>query len=151
MTKSKRQLHDIGVPENWQEATNSVLERVNKADLITMVQLYKKKLRQAEINKKAAKTRHMREAGLASRGRQAGYRLADVMCDIIINVSEPDWDSIVNGYESLNYEYEDIKETIEYIYGNNPPVDLPEPCNLHGYNHPDNCWECDEDKESQVS
>ena len=59
----------------------------------------------------------------------------------------PDWDSIVNGYESLNFEYDDIKETIEYIYGDNVPVDLPEPCTKHGYNHPDNCYECDEEKE----
>ena len=107
----------------------------------------KKKLRQAEINKKSAKTRHENALSRANRGRQTGYRLADVMCDIIINVAEPDWDSVINGYESMNYEYEDIKETIEYIYGDSVPVDLPEPCTKHGYNHPDNCYECEEDKE----
>ena len=128
--------------------TESMLQRVNKDDLITMVQIYKQKLRQAEINKKSAKTRHIREVGLASRGRQSGYRLADVMCDILIN-NEPDWDSIVNGYDSLNFKYDDIKETIEYIYGNNVPVELPDPCIKHGYNHPDNCYECDEEKEEE--
>jgi hypothetical protein len=128
--------------------SESMLQRVNKDDLITMIQIYKQKLRQAEINKKSAKTRYMREVGLASRGRQRGYHYADVMCDIIIN-NEPDWDSIVNGYDSMNYEYCDIKEIIEYIYGNNVPVELPDPCIKHGYDHPDNCGECDEEKEKK--
>mgnify|MGYP003138037198 CR=1 FL=1 len=129
--------------------SKSVLERVSKADLITMCEIYKYKLRQAEINKKSAKTRHENALSRANRGRQTGYRLADVMCDIIINVAEPDWDSVINGYESMNYEYCDIKETIEYIYGDSVPVDLPEPCTKHGYNHPDNCYECDEEKEEK--
>ena len=106
----------------------------------------KKKLRQAEINKKSAKTRHENELSRVNRGRQKGYRLADVMCDIIIN-NEPDWYNIINGYDSLNYEYDDIKETIEYIYGDSVPIDLPEPCSKHKYYHPDNCYECEDDEE----
>ena len=122
------------------------LSRVNKDDLITMCDIYKYKLRRAEINKKAAKTRHAKELSNANQGRQKGYKYADVMCDIIIN-NEPDWDSIINGYDSLNYEYHDIKETIEYIYGDSVPVDLPEPCSKHKYYHPDNCYECEEEEE----
>jgi len=125
------------------------LSRVNKDDLIRMCDIYKYKLRRAEINKKAAKTRHAKALSNANQGRQKGYRYADVMCDIILNVSEPDWDNVINGYESVNYEYHDIKETIEYIYGDSVPVDLPEPCSKHGYYHPDNCWECDEEKEEK--
>ena len=102
------------------------LSRVNKDDLIRMCDIYKYKLRRAEINKKTAKAKHARALSDANRGRQKGYRYADVMCDIIIN-NEPDWDSIINGYDSLNYEYHDIKETIEYIYGDSVPIDLPDP------------------------
>ena len=122
------------------------LSRVNKDDLITMCDIYKYKLRRAEINKKTAKAKHARALSDANRGRQKGYKNADVMCDIIIN-NEPDWDSIINGYDSLNYEYHDIKETIEYIYGDSVPVDLPEPCSKHKYYHPDNCYECEEEDE----
>ena len=122
------------------------LSRVNKDDLIRMCDIYKYKLRRAEINKKTAKAKHARALSDANRGRQKGYKYADVMCDIIIN-NEPDWDSIINGYDSLNYEYHDIKETIEYIYGDSVPVDLPEPCSKHKYYHPDNCYECEEEEE----
>ena len=126
------------------------LSRVNKDDLIRMCDIYKYKLRRAEINKKAAKTRHENTLNKIEKFRYKGYKYADVMCDIIINVSEPDWDNVINGYESVNYEYDDIKATIEYIYGEgNEPVDLPEPCTKHGYYHPDNCWECDEEKEEK--
>ena len=124
------------------------LSRVNKDDLIRMCDIYKYKLRRAEINKKTAKAKHARALSDANRGRQKGYRYADVMCDIIIN-NEPDWDSIINGYDSLNYEYHDIKETIEYIYGDSVPVDLPEPCSKHKYYHPDNCYECEEEEEEE--
>ena len=107
------------------------------------------RLRQAEINKKTAKAKHARALSNANQGRQKGYRLADVMCDIIIN-NEPDWYNITNGYDSLNYDYVDIKETIEYIYGEgNEPVNLPEPCSKHKYYHPDNCYECDEEEEEE--
>ena len=129
--------------------SEDMLQRLNKAELIEMLGHYKYALRQARINKKSAQTRHANALSRANRGRQTGYRLADVMCDIIINVAEPDWDNIINGYDSLNYEYCDIKETIEYIYGDSVPVDLPEPCTKHGYNHPDNCYECDEEKEEK--
>ena len=124
------------------------LSRVNKDDLIRMCDIYKYKLRRAEINKKTAKAKHARALSDANRGRQKGYRYADVMCDIIIN-NEPDWDSIINGYDSLNYEYHDIKETIEYIYGDSVPIDLPEPCSKHKYYHPDNCYECEEEEEDE--
>ena len=122
-------------------------ELLTKEMLVENIKFYEKLEIQAEINKKSAKTRHENALSRTNKARSQGYRLADVMCDIILNVSEPDWDSIVNGYESLNFEYDDIKETIEYIYGDNVPVDLPEPCTKHGYNHPDNCYECDEEKE----
>ena len=125
-----------------------MLQRVNKDDLITMVQIYKQKLRQAEINKKSATTRYANSLSRTSQARSQGYKYADVMCDILIN-NKPDWDSIINGYDSMNYEYCDIKETIEYIYGDNSPVELPDPCSKHGYNHPDNCSECDEEKEEK--
>ena len=81
------------------------LSRVNKDDLITMCDIYKYKLRRAEINKKAATTRHENTLNKIEKFRYKGYKYADVMCDIIINVSEPDWDNVINGYESVNYEF----------------------------------------------
>ena len=123
-----------------------LLKKLKKDELMTMVAIYRQRLRQAEINKKTAKAKHARALSDANQGRQKGYRYADVMCDIIIN-NEPDWDSIINGYDSLNYEYHDIKETIEYIYGDSVPIDLPEPCSKHKYYHPDNCYECEEEEE----
>jgi len=126
-----------------------LLKKLKKDELITMVEIYMQRLRQAEINKKTAKAKHARALSNANQGRQKGYRYADVMCDIIIN-NEPDWYNITNGYDSLNYDYVDIKETIEYIYGEgNEPVNLPEPCSKHKYYHPDNCYECDEEEEEE--
>ena len=121
-------------------------EHLTKANLVENVKALEKKDIQAEINKKSAKTRHQNLLIRANNARYRGHRFADVMSDILIN-NEPDWDSIINGYDSMNYEYCDIKETIEYIYGDNLPVDLPEPCTKHGTYHPDNCGECEEDKE----
>ena len=121
-------------------------EHLTKANLVENVKALEKKDIQAEINKKSAKTRHENTLSRTNKARSQGYKLADVMCDIIIN-NEPDWDNIIGGYDSLNYEYCDIKETIEYIYGDNVPIDLPEPCTKHGYDHPDNCGECEEDEE----
>ena len=128
--------------------SEDMLQRLNKAELIEMLGHYKYALRQARINKKSAQTRHANALSRINQARSQGYKYADVMCDILIN-NEPDWDSIANGYDSLNYEYVDIKETIEYIYGDSVPVDLPEPCSKHGYDHPDNCGECEEEKEEK--
>ena len=123
-------------------------EHLTKARLVENVKFLEKEVIQAEINKKSATTRHANALSRTNKARSQGYKYADVMCDILIN-NEPDWDSIANGYDSMNYEYCDIKETIEYIYGDSVPVDLPEPCTKHGYNHPDNCYECDEEKEEK--
>ena len=123
-------------------------EHLTKANLVENVKALEKKDIQAEINKKSAKTRHENTLSRTNKARSQGYKLADVMCDIIIN-NEPDWDNIVGGYDSLNYEYVDIKETIEYIYGDSVPVDLPEPCSKHKYYHPDNCYECEEEEEDE--